>query len=202
MIVDGQCQSPTARAPIVGTRFEPHLAWVMLDISEACAGSAYARRGFALINGRDVLIVDEIVPDRPLGSLVWQMHTRASIELRGDTATLTQGTDPGEPRYLYLRMLEPDGPVFTSATATPNPNSGQNPNEGIIKVIIELGQVTAPLRLAVYLTPDAATSVRPDLPAVLRRPLSAWTDAPGAWASLLWRLRHAARCLLSRSPPT
>ena len=52
----------------------------------------------------------------------------------------------------------------------------QDPNAGVIKLVLHLTEVGAPVRLAVLLSPDAAMAATPVLPALLWRPLSEWVQ--------------------------
>jgi hypothetical protein len=175
VVVDGQSQAPRAHARIVHEQFEPGLSRVVLDMTLAHPGCARARRGFALIDGRHVVIVDEIVPGRPLANVVWQMHTTATIELHGRSVMLAQTPARAEPARLFMRIVEPEGQVFAAAPATPSGPAGQNLNQGIDKVTIDLGQVKTPLRLTVILSPDEATCTSLDLAGTIARPVDEWS---------------------------
>jgi hypothetical protein len=178
IVVDGRCQSPSARAPILFTRYEPDLSRIVLDMTEAYPGCTRARRGFALIDGRDVVIVDEIDPGPPLPDVVWQMHTAALPLTNGPSAALTQPTAGAATASLFLRIVEPQGLVFTEAAATPGDPPGQCANLGITRLMIALGQVDTPLRLAVVLSPDAAACASLVLPTAIVPPVDAWSAEP------------------------
>src|SRR5580700_5286969 len=66
IVIDGQSQPATGRAFIVHQEFEPSLSRVVLDMTLAYPGCRRSRREFTLIDGRHVVIVDEILPSRPL----------------------------------------------------------------------------------------------------------------------------------------
>jgi hypothetical protein len=140
-------------------------------------------RGFALIDRRHVLIVDEIVPDGPLSSIDWQMHTKASVELGDQVVTLThpaQG-EGAEPSRCYLRVVNPGpGPATLSRIpATPSGPPGQDPNADTAKLVLHLDRIARPMRLAVLLSPDRGACAAPRLPAALRRPLMQWAQPTG-----------------------
>ena len=145
----------------------------------AYPGCTRSLRGFALIDGRHVVIVDEITPGRPLASVVWQMHTTAKIEPRGGSVTLVETLAGAGPARLFMRIVEPKGRVFTTATATPSGPVGQNPNRGISKVVVDLGQVEAeaPFRLTVILSPDETACASLDPAGVIARPVDEWNGA-------------------------
>ncbi len=176
LVVEGQSQPATARAKILAVRFDPDLSFVVLDMGEACPSCSSACRGFALIDGRDAVIVDEIAPELPIGNVTWQMHTEAVIALRGPAATLTQTTTATRSRELFLRIVEPAGLAFASAPATPSGPPGQNPNNGVARLTIDLGRVGRPVRLVVLLLPKEPDTHPFVLPPILARSLNEWGD--------------------------
>ena len=181
LVLDGECQPPTADAAITRSRFRARLSLGVIDLSEAYPRTARVLRGFALIAGRHALIVDEIVPDEALATVDWQMHTRAQVEIRDRTATLVYPADADgdEPARCYLRVIEPDYGRLSIIPATPSGPPGQNPNDGVVKLVLRLEQVARPVRLTVLLTPDAQFCTAPRLPAAVRQPLSEWAQPVG-----------------------
>jgi hypothetical protein len=176
IVIDGQSQPATGRAFIVHKEFEPSLSRVVLDMTLAYPGCRRSRREFTLIDGRHVVIVDEILPSRPLASVAWQMHTTAKIEQRGRSVTLVETAAGAEPARLFMRIVEPEGQVFATAAATPSDPPRQNPNDGVSKLTIDLGQVEAeaPLRVGVILSPDEAVCASLDLAGILARSVDEW----------------------------
>ena len=130
IVINGECQPPTARAVITGESFEEEIAFVVMDLSMAYPNTVTALRGFALIDHRHVLIVDEIVPNTSLSSVDWQMHTAARVELGNGMATLTYPaqSDDAEPRRFYLRIIDPSLEAWSLGSAAPSEPAGQNPN--------------------------------------------------------------------------
>jgi hypothetical protein len=122
-----------------------------------------------------VVIVDEVTPEQPIFNLVWQLHSRAEIELDEDAATLTQpeGAD-GEKAKLYLRIREPHGQAFTITGATPDGPGGQNPNAGVQKLVVAFDEIRQPLRLMVVLSPNSDACSQIVLPPTIRRSVSQW----------------------------
>lgn len=180
IVIDGQCQPPTARAAIVRKSFRPNLSFVAIDLSNAYPSTASAWRGVALIDGRHVLVVDEIVPKECLASIDWQMHTVAEAQLRGAAAVLTQPpAENGEPARLYLGALDPIGGTWAMMSAAPSGASGQSPNTGIGKLVLRLDQVTQAVRLAILLSPDATACTSLELPSPLRQPVPEWGRPAG-----------------------
>jgi hypothetical protein len=177
IVINGECQPPDARAEIIHENFGEPISCIVIDLSKAYPSAVSALRGFALIDRRHVLIVDEIVPSAPLSSVDWQMHTSAGLELGNAMATLIHpagSASAARPR-LYLRIIDP-GPRLSFRSAAPSQPQGQNRNLGVAKLVFHLEQVAQPLRLAVLLSPDAGACATPELPMALRRPLSDWSN--------------------------
>ncbi len=138
-------------------------------------GQAYwdrdVRRGVRL-DGRDVLVQDELALDEPT-ELWWFMHTRAGISLTdgGRTALLSRGGET-----LRVRLLAPSVGHFEVMAAEPLPTSpnpeGQNPNAGVSKLALHLEGVTA-TTIAVAFEPDETAT--PEAFTIV--PLSSW-DPP------------------------
>jgi len=175
IVINGDCQPPTARAVIAHESFEEKISSVVMDLSAAYPNAVSAWRGFVVIDRRHVLIMDEIVPKTCLSSVDWQMHTLARVELRNAAAALIDPvSDSTEACRFYLRIIDPAEGEWTLGSATPLEPPGQNANAGVAKLVLHLEQVAQPLRLAVLLTPDAGACASPELPSALRRPLSEW----------------------------
>ena len=182
LVIDGQCQPHTARAVIARATFGAEISLVVMDLSAAYPGAARVLRGFALIDRRHVLVVDEIVPKESLSSVDWQMHTQAQVDLSEAVIALSypaqgpaQSEDAAPPRF-YLRVIDPGPGTVSLQSASPSQPEGQNPNTGVAKLVLHFGQVARPVRLAVLLSPDANVCATPELPAALQRPLSAWVQ--------------------------
>lgn len=178
IVIDGKCQPYAGHAEIVRECFAENISFVVMDLSAAYPSAARVWRGFALIEGRHVLIVDEIVPKAAgLGSVVWQMHTAAQVVLDGAMATLSHSAQNGsaEPVPFHLRVVEPEGDAWSLRSATPTDPTGQDANAGVTKLVLRRVEVTQPLRFAVLLSPASDDAV----PAELRRPLEDWLPLEG-----------------------
>ncbi|HEY1261224.1 MAG TPA: heparinase II/III family protein [Stellaceae bacterium] len=178
IVIDGHCQPHAANAAILRDNFTGRISYVVMDLTTAYPGTHRAWRGFALIGGRDVLIVDEIEPEaKGLGSVVWQMHTTAHVGLDGMVATLLYPAerDGDAPARFHLRIVEPQSGAWSLRSAAPSGPEGQNPNTGIARLVLRQEMVAAPLRLAVLLSPDAGR----DVPEELQHPLADWLPTGG-----------------------
>lgn len=181
LVIDGACQPPTADAPILRWRFRHNLALAVIDLTEAYPGTVRALRGFALIDRRHVLIVDEIWPNGKLNTIDWQMHTRTQVDPGFPIASLTRPAngEGGAALRCYLRPLEPGSGLLSALPASPPGPPGQNPNSDFVKLVLRFEAVARPLRLAVLISPDAGICARARLPAAVRRPLIEWAEPVG-----------------------
>lgn len=168
LLVNGFNQALGVESEIIAFgELPPTLALVVLDLTPAYPDCLRVRRGFALIEGRDVLIVDELTPKQPV-NVAWQMHTRAQAT-PGAVAELAQG---GE--RLHVQVLEPAGTSIAVQPAEVR-QPREAPNADVRKLVATLPSVAAFERLAIYLS---ASPAAPKLPAPLDGPLWSWI----AWA--------------------
>jgi hypothetical protein len=176
LVIGGKSQPAAASAPIIRSTFSPTLATVTVDLSEAYPACARVLRGVALVDGRHVVVVDEITPNQPVAGLVWQMHSRAEIEVKRDLAIMSQSTGVSDtPRVaFFLQIREPVGRSFAVSDATPGEPFGQNPNAGVRKLILAFDEIKQPLRLMVVSSPDRDACSQLRLPSQLRRSVSRW----------------------------
>ncbi len=145
LTIDEANQAQDARAEITAFGSHPERAFAIADLAGAYRPAESVRRGVALLERKCVLVQDEIEAARPI-AVAWAMHTRASIELAGPTATLTLGTV-----HLQARILSPEGAEFeVGSAAMPAP---QNANVGVRKLLIRLPKAAGATRIAVLLTP-------------------------------------------------
>jgi hypothetical protein len=168
IVINGECQPPDARAVITHESFEEKISFVVINLSTAYPSAVSALRGFALIDRRHVLVVDEIHPNGCLSSVGWQMHTGADLELGNAMATLiypAQSYSDERPRF-YLRIIDPGLRTLSLRSAAPSEPQGQNRNAGVAKLGFYLEQVAQPVRLTVLLSPDADACATPELPLV------------------------------------
>lgn len=166
VIVDGQNQGPEATASLALTA-EDNWAAATIELSRAYQQCAL-RRTVYLVDRRNVVIVDDIVPFQAVQP-TWQMHTAAAVALDGAHAKLTLGG-----AGLTLGIVEPAGAVFAIADCHPPPP--QNPNTGITKLVVAIEQIAVPGRIVIALSPDAS-----------------WVRGPGAAAIASVYRRSAGR---------
>lgn len=178
LVINGTCQPYDARAEIIRDGLGEKIPFVVMNLSTAYPNAAKVLRGFALIDGRHVLIADEIEPkiNESLSSVVWQMHTTAHVGLSGVIAALIYPAkeDSDESPRICLRIVGPEGAAWSLRSAAPSEPQGQNPDTGIAKLIVRLKEVEQPMRVSVLLSPDADRCANPNLPSAFQRSLSDW----------------------------
>jgi hypothetical protein len=151
LLLDGANQRPNGTAPLLAFRNDPSRGYGVADLTSGYEGVDQARRGVALLDGRDVLLVDEVKATQPV-EVLWGAHTRAEVECDGAKAILRQ-----HGKALYARVLSPDGARFEARSAHQEPP--QNPNDGVTRLTVVLPDKVTDLRLAVLFSPvDGATA--------------------------------------------
>lgn len=160
LLVNGGNQATSARAPIVAFSDDSYRAFAVVDLSEAYAPAlASARRGVALVDGRDVLVQDEIA-GAANADVVWQMLTRANVSLAGSHAVLRQNG-----RTLTLRVLEPEDALLRAGPAGAPAPEAQQPDVTTLRVMLPTRRESA--RIVVWLS----SADRPPPPTT---PLDVW----------------------------
>lgn len=166
LLVDGKNQDEAAKAPITGFVAGP-VPWAIADLSKGYAplGVTKAQRGVALLDGKTRLLVeDELEASKGVG-VVWTMHTKATVAVAGNKATLTQGG-----KTLTVSVLAPTTGA-TLSVADVNLAAPQNPTTGVRKLQIKLTGTTS-TRIAVLFVPEGAKT---DAPVV--KSLATWATA-------------------------
>jgi Heparinase II/III-like protein len=171
LVVNGFNQPLGVQTEIIGfgqtSEDNPDLVVVVLDLTAAYPDCLRVRRGFALIEQRHVLIVDEFTPKEDLNAL-WQMHTGAAAEVLGPVVRLTQ-----QQKQFFVRLLEPAGGRWKIQKARVM-QPKEAPNENVQKLVAILPDVKHPTRISVYLS--ALQDLNAPLPEPLPRPLWAWIE--------------------------
>jgi hypothetical protein len=164
---EGPDQNTDAVARIIRFQQGTDTPFAIADLTSAYANQATkVERGIAMPGREQVLIQDEIAAESPT-DLWWFLHTGATVEIEGTSATLTLKN-----KHLMAKILSPPGAEFTLMEARPLPTSPapemQNPNRGLRKLAIHLSGIEAE-RIAVLLIPGAEDGSVPAL-----RPLASW----------------------------
>jgi Heparinase II/III-like protein len=129
LTIDDDIQIPTATAPIIQFKDEPHRAFATVDLTEAYANKVTsAKRGLMVVNKEEVLIQDEIKL-KGVSTVQWNFYTRAKIEIHGSEAILSQGTS-----RIRLNILSPKGIGFETAAATAPLPQRQQPDVHSLRI--------------------------------------------------------------------
>lgn len=166
-------QVPTAHAEIVAFGSDPNDSYAIVGLDAAWPDHGRAKRGVRLVGGRHVVIADEV--ERSVAApWLWQMHTRAAVEIDGPQARLTEAG-----ARLFLHVLEPAGATFAvEPVEIPAP---QQPTRGERRLVIRLPAGQGRMRVAVVATPAPAPS--PAALAAARVPLEGWRTSSRAVAT-------------------
>jgi hypothetical protein len=116
LLLDGKNQDPKAAASIIAFRSLKDAGFAVVDLTAGYqpVQAVQVHRGFALLNQRSsVLIQDEIKAKTPV-DVAWAMHTRADIKLDGSRAELTL-----HGKKMHARILCPADARFESIENKP-----------------------------------------------------------------------------------
>lgn len=167
LVVDGNLQSVSGFARIIGFSDKNPLPHTIIDMSPAYQGQLNkAIRGIGLMIDRRIIIQDEIVADKKHHSIRWGMVTCAEVEkIEGNWAILKQSG-----KQLNFKILEPSNSkiILFETEKPPNNFDGSNPGTRMIGFETKV-RAFENKRLVVILTPGEQ---REDT--VYVTPLSQW----------------------------
>ena len=144
LVVNGSSQDPSATASLIAFSDDSYRSYAVVDLTAAYPGLSRVQRGIAVVDGRDVLIQDEI-EGADAADVEWQMLTRARVAPNYGRTVLTQNG-----RSLVLRVVEPvDAMVRTGRILAPLPQ-GQQPDVTVIRAL--LPRRTANARIVIWLS--------------------------------------------------
>ncbi|KAJ6591591.1 chondroitin AC/alginate lyase [Mycena vulgaris] len=115
-------------------------AYFTTDMTSAYFNATSVKRGIRLLNGRkQVLLQDEITAS---ASVMWRMHTNATVAISGTSATLTL-----DGKTMEVSILDaPDGATFTQSAAvrlstdvTPPDPDQENPGVTVLLISLPAG---------------------------------------------------------------
>lgn len=141
--------------------------FAVADLSSLYRRVTEARRGVALLDdGNAVLVQDEVTPSDS-DHVWWFLHTPAALTVDGRTATLRRAGET-----VHAELLEPSDASFDGWNAVPLSDAPDPPeqaeNAGVVKLVISR-DIDGPFRLAVRFTTDSAGTLPPV------EPLSSWS---------------------------
>lgn len=138
-------QDPKAATKIVKFKESDERAFAIADLTAAYQkhGVEKVMRGISLLNGKQVVIQDEIRSGPP-ADVWWFMHTAADIQV--GSSNRREAVLKERERTLYARIISPESAAFEVLPAAPLPSSPQpakqNLNTGFRKLAIHLNQAT------------------------------------------------------------
>jgi Heparinase II/III-like protein/Domain of unknown function (DUF4962) len=171
LTVDGENQSPTAKAQVIAFGDQADRSFAVADLTSAYKNKlSDSRRGIALLPGNDVIVQDEFEAPSAV-SVVWHFHTRAKVVISADgtKATLEQ-LYKGAPVQLNGLILAPAGAKFTTHPVKSEPPQGQQPD--VTDLTIAIPDAQGKNRIAVRFS----FAHNPISDGVV--PLDSWTKPP------------------------
>ena len=164
-LLDNQHQDVHAKAKITAFRADGANGLAVIDLGTAYKhAAASAARGLRMLDGRAVLVQDELKVTKPCQA-TWAMTTDAQIAARGAEAKLTLGG-----RTLTARLLSPAGASFAVESA--ERKKPEATNKGVRRLVARVDARPGLMRFAVLLSPHWPDGRRVESAKVT--PLSAW----------------------------
>jgi hypothetical protein len=169
LVINGQPQQVSGHGRIVQFSDNPEFPHSIVDMSSVYRGQVEsARRGISLINGKTVLIQDQLSGLKPGSTVRWGMITPGSVEaVRDSVIDLAQAS-----ARIKLVILSPQPASWTIVNTKSPPNEWDSPNPGTRMIAFEaLAPESGDLTLAVVAIPGDPES--PSLRFEIR-PLDQW----------------------------
>ena len=147
LTIDGKPHKVDGQAMMLEFSDDPDSPGVTYDLTQVFADDASSvLRAFHVESDRAISVRDELEGLRPGAEVRWAMLTPAEIEIKGDTAVLTQAG-----KTLAAKLVEPAGATFEWITADP-PNDYDAPNPGYRLLIVKMkAPASGRLRITVEL---------------------------------------------------
>ncbi len=163
----GENQNPQGRAPLIGFGGDPEFPFAIADLKAAYPGKLNShQRGLALVEGRHLLVVDELELAEP-SELHWTLQTAREIQIKGNRAEVLQ-----RGRKLTARILSPEGAKFEVLPSSGPPPQAQS--REIARLLFRVpAEANIPVRIAVLLTPHPADQPAPEF-SPPPKPLKEW----------------------------
>ena len=164
LVAGGANQKLDAKALLTATLSTPERGAAVVDLKDAYAQEAKSyERGVMVVRGpKPYALLQDDVSFKGSQKVEWQMHTRATVAVEGNKATLTQGG-----QTLTAVILSPEGASFTSMEA-PEQKEPLRSTKGINVLKVALNEAKGDQRIAVAF---ALGTEAPQAPVV---PLSQW----------------------------
>jgi hypothetical protein len=151
LTIDDENQETSAKAPLIAFSDHATKRFAVADVTGAYGAKLTSwRRGAALVDGKRLVVVDEVEAKAPV-KVVWNFHTAAKVEIGADgkSATLTGANGA----VLKATLVAPaEGRFEVVSAAAPAP---QNPNKGVTNLTVALPSKVVKAKIQVELaSPD------------------------------------------------
>ena len=153
LTIGGKLQRVCGRAKVTAFHATPQRSHAVMQLSPVYAGQAGAVcRGTALVDGRYILIQDEIENLTEGYDLRWMMVTKAAIEISADgrRAELAR-----RGKRLTLQLAKGSAGTFATTPMTP-PTAQEEQNEEYSGLVVAVPYRPGVLQIAVWCTPGSA----------------------------------------------
>ncbi|NQT88187.1 heparinase II/III family protein, partial [bacterium] len=168
LVIDGQPQRVAGNAPIVQFSDAAAFPHSIVDLTPVYRDQVKtARRGVALLDGRNVLIQDELTGLKPGSVVRWGMITPGSVDAAGKPSlTLSQGD-----ARLTVTILAPADVTWTEIDTAKPRKPWDSPNRGTRMIAFQaVAPASGDLTLAVFARPRH----KQETPTPEIRPLRQW----------------------------
>jgi hypothetical protein len=146
LVINGDLQRAEAKAPIVKWNFSGRNGFAIADLTTAYRPHVSSlRRGVKMVDGKALVIQDEIHWASEARTVRWQMLTDAEINLAGAEARLTKNG-----KALFAKILSPAGVQFGQESA--EQAAPENRNKGCMQLTVTLQESQPTTTLCVLLS--------------------------------------------------
>jgi hypothetical protein len=146
LVINGENQSLAGEAKMIRHESSPARSFAVCDLTDPYQKNAVKTlRGVALLDGKNVIVQDEIELKKAGTEILWGMITGAGVKTDNAKAVLSKN---GKKINAYI--LSPEGAKFEIISTTQA--APQNPNEGTRKLAIRLNPAGTGASIAVVFT--------------------------------------------------
>ena len=145
--IDGANQDELAKATILKFKSDSAFSFVTVDLTDAYAQwSEKTIRGVGVVGNRRAVLVQDEFEMKQSCEVRWGITSDAVIETDGSQAQLMQ-----DGKLMTARILAPENARFIVESAEQEPP--QSRNEGVNRLVIDLGKRNGSVRIAVLFSP-------------------------------------------------
>ena len=160
LLIDHTNQNTEAESPVVAFSSDETGGAAVVDLSSAYPMTQSTRRGIRMLDGKSVLVQDQVLAGKPV-DVLWGMMTRSKVTIDGASVVLER-----KGKQLYGRILSPSGAIFQTLSANPRPPEHQQAD--VTKLSVKLSGNVTNLVLVVIFSTDK------NFPLPVVKPLAQW----------------------------